>query len=205
MYAGDHDGEFPSSLPDGSPVTTANQAFRVLVPEYIQRETIFYAEGSAWTPKEPDNDIVGDKRLAPGENAFAYISNLTDRSSPNLPLIATGFLEGKPGVYGDDSALRGGISKGYGVAFVCVEGSGRLLKIKRKAPSSPAYESRPLEDERGASKERHLVREEGSPDLYRVAVEYEDRLGFLVKERGKDLFKPAPGWLAPNQVPLNPE
>jgi hypothetical protein len=154
MYAGDHDGKFPSMRPDGSPITTANQAYRTLIPKYVQTEKIFYIKDSAWTPKEPDDDIKGDRKLAAGENAFAYVPNLTDVSNPNFPLVATGFLEGKPGAYGDDPTVKGGISKGDGVVVVRVDGSGMFERL-----------------------EKH----------------------------DGDLFNPTSEWLAPNQVPLNPE
>ena len=154
MYAGDHNGEFPSRQPDGSPITTANQAYRALIPEYIRAESIFYIKGSAWTLNKPDDDIEGDRKLAAGENAFAYVPNMKDSSNPAFPIVATGFAEETPGLYSPDPTAKGGIPKGYGVVIVRVDGSGKVEAF-------------------------------GKQD--------------------KDLLKLAPGWLAPNQAPLNPE
>jgi hypothetical protein len=207
IYAGDHDGKFPSALPDGSPITTANQAYRLLVPDYIPKETIFYSEGSAWTPKEPDNDIVGDRKLAAGENAFAYVSNLTEVSNGDLPLVMTAFAEARPGVYGDNPAYKGGIPKGHGIVYVAVDGSGRLLRVKRKehAASNAARKAHFVRPDDQSSGDCAALKGQ-SPQLQPITVEREnDGPGLFVRAAGRDIFSTDSGWLAPNQVPLNPE
>jgi hypothetical protein len=113
LYAQDHEGRFPAV--DGSE-GGASTAYRKLFPDIFQEEGAFYVPGSAWHDeargKKPDNDI-GQKPdfaecLERGENHWAYVSGLTPMSDPGLPLIADGFVEGKPGQYTDDPKRKGG-------------------------------------------------------------------------------------------------
>ncbi|MEP6810380.1 MAG: type II secretion system protein [Chthoniobacterales bacterium] len=124
LYAGDNDGLFPTATvgtggggQGGS--GTSNDAFAKLIPQYVPTEKIFYLAKSKWTPTQPD-EVFGTQsdgspastNLAAGENNFAYVSNLTDTSNPNLPLIADGFAAGTPGTYTNDETAKGGVWKG---------------------------------------------------------------------------------------------
>ncbi len=135
MFAGDNDGKFPQ-LKDETTVTSgsasnANEALSNLIPTYIPTEKVFYLAKSAWTPNLPDEvtTTVTD-RLKIGENNFAYVTNLSDTSLPNLPLIADGFVDGTVGVYSTDETARGGVWKGTEAIVVRVDGSGKVEKVK---------------------------------------------------------------------------
>ena len=123
MYAGDHDGRFPDAAEN------ANEAYRQLVPAYIPSTKTFQVRGSAWTPSASANFKQDSKVLHPGENHFAYISCLKDNSNPDFPLVADGFVEGKPGTYAANREEKGGVWKGRLAIVVRVDGSGRLEKV----------------------------------------------------------------------------
>jgi type II secretory pathway pseudopilin PulG len=88
LFASDHDGDYPTNQLDPKslqpsktlgPVTEdSNTAFAQLFPDYLTNETIFAIQGSAFTPKTPDN-LIDNPQVAPpvqtlkaGENVFAY-------------------------------------------------------------------------------------------------------------------------------------
>ncbi len=165
MYAMDHGDAYPGKRLDGTPFPNSNEVFRLLVPDYIRDEKIFYSKRSAWTPKAPDGKIGGGKTLAAGENCFAYVPHQTSfKSNLNLPLIASGFGKGTPGTYPFDPKTKKRGPAG-GVAVVRNDGSGMRTKI---------------------GEDGRVYGRDGT-------------------RKQIDLFKPAPGWLAPDQVPLNPE
>ena len=158
MYEGDHNGMRPDHE-RGLGFSNSSEVFRQLFPNYISREEFFYSRRSAWTPEPPDEKIGNRRTLSAGENCFAYIRNIPSDSAPDLPLIASAFGKGTPGIYGWDTKRKRSIPKG-GAVVVFNDGSGRAIKIE----------------------------EDGRTYIY-----------------GREVFKPAPDWLAPDQVPLNPE
>lgn len=130
LYAGDNDGKFPAV----ASTATANDAFALLVPQYIPTEKIFYLAKSQWTPKPPDEVFdtsgatpPGATTLASGENNFAYVNNLTDTSNPNFPLIADGFST-SVGTYTKDETAKGGVWKGKKAIVVRADMSGNVEK-----------------------------------------------------------------------------
>jgi prepilin-type N-terminal cleavage/methylation domain-containing protein len=124
LYAGDNDGLFPN----GS-VATANAAYALLIPAYIPGEKIFYLAKSIWTTVPPD-EIFSDSAntLKTGENAYAYVANLTDTSNPSFPMVADGFAALSAGTYTSDETARGGVWKGKQAIVVRVDTSGTVEK-----------------------------------------------------------------------------
>ena len=110
LYAQDHDGKFPEGL------TSSNQAFRQLFPDYIEDEKLFFVPASAWhnaAPSRRSDDNIGVKPdyaqcLEKGENHWAYVSGLSTSSPPHTPLIADGFIANQPGTYVGDPRKKGG-------------------------------------------------------------------------------------------------
>ena len=186
-FASDHEGAFPTGInqdPDdyansfptnltvilaqsgASPIKTANDAFANLVPRYMQSEKAFYTPGSAWCPKPPDENINPGKKLANGENGYAYVPCLTSTSNGNFPLIADGFKAGQPGMYTTDQNAKGGVWRGRVAIVIRVDGSAAQEKVD--ATDHKVY--------------GHTT------DVNTPA----------------DIFAPAPGWLEPKNLPLNP-
>jgi prepilin-type N-terminal cleavage/methylation domain-containing protein len=124
LYAGDNDGLFPNNT-----TGNANAQYALLIPTYIPGEKIFYLAKSIWTAVPPD-EIFSDSgdTLKGGENAYAYVGNLTDTSNPSFPIVADGFAATSPGTYTSDEAARGGIWKGKQAIVVRVDTSGTVEK-----------------------------------------------------------------------------
>ena len=124
LYAGDNDGLFPNSG-----LGNANSSYALLIPTYIPGEKIFYLAKSIWTAIPPD-EVFSDSAstLKSGENAYAYVNNLTDTSNPSFPIVADGFGAAAPGTYASDESVRGGIWKGKQAIVVRVDTSGTVEK-----------------------------------------------------------------------------
>jgi prepilin-type N-terminal cleavage/methylation domain-containing protein len=149
LYAGDHDGTYPSTtldangVPTTTDVTTSNDAFCQLFPIYLKSEAIFYVGGSAWcNPNPPDEQTDASTAspstltLASGENEWAYVLHLNDTFNPSVPLIADGFTGSAGGgintthQYSLDQSVRGGVWKGQTAIVVRADGSsGAALKV----------------------------------------------------------------------------
>jgi hypothetical protein len=122
-YAGDHNGEFPTAK------MNSNEAYRKLIPEYIDNEKPFFFTGCAWhssnggrQPEGIGNPPDYAHALERGENHWAYVSGLRDDSPANLPIIADGFSE-LIGVYARSSQEKGGFWGGIKAIVVYLDGS----------------------------------------------------------------------------------
>ncbi len=127
MYANDNDGTLPGEQQDGGASSTSNDAFRVLVPTYIDSEAVFTVPSSKIGGKA-DNDIsTPAKILARGENHWAYVAGLSTSSRSTWPLIVdhtTG-----SGYYSDREGDIGGTWKGTKAVVVHADNSARLVKL----------------------------------------------------------------------------
>jgi prepilin-type N-terminal cleavage/methylation domain-containing protein len=123
-YALDQGGAYPTG-------DSANLAYRELFKMNIGADEKQFAIPNDPYHKpakdqRPDGDIGREpdfaQALETGENAFAYVSGLSNSSLGRLPLIANGFA-GQPGVWSKNKTEKGGVFQGkYGV--VCrVSGS----------------------------------------------------------------------------------
>ena len=137
LFAADNDGSFPVYQdPDGKTgaITTANQAYRELFPNYLTSEAVFYVPGSAYTKVAPDNNYdpnptggIYTKTLQVGENSFAYVTNLTETSNASFPLIADGFNSVGPPKYIADKTQKGGVWGGKKAIVVFCDTSGQIM------------------------------------------------------------------------------
>jgi prepilin-type N-terminal cleavage/methylation domain-containing protein len=125
LFAMDNSGNFPNYMLDTvtlqpsstlGQVASSNAAFAQLFPDYLTNETIFFTQGSAFTPTAPDNIIdnpltaTNTQTLKAGENNWAYILGLTDSSNSLFPLIADGFNSGQgQWTYSNDKTKIGGV------------------------------------------------------------------------------------------------
>ncbi|MEM8952548.1 MAG: prepilin-type N-terminal cleavage/methylation domain-containing protein [Verrucomicrobiota bacterium] len=128
-YAMDSGGQFPIGKNQyGQEINTANDAFRDLVPDYLEDERIFAIAGSGWGPRADNRmDGVGEV-LESGENHFAYIAGLGDASKNWWPLIVDGTTGS--GVYTREEGVRGGRWKGKRAVVVNVDGSASVTRLK---------------------------------------------------------------------------
>jgi prepilin-type N-terminal cleavage/methylation domain-containing protein len=134
LYAADNDGKYPDK--DGTvdpPValtaaSTSNQAFALLVPQYLPTEKLFYLGKSAWSPNVPDEKTtLPADRCEARTNNFAYELGMTESSHPSFPLIAdapnTGGLSA---VYKTDQTQKGGVWKGRKAIVIRCDQSGTV-------------------------------------------------------------------------------
>ena len=140
LFAGDNDGSFPkfstysatTGTFDTGTIANANQALKQLVPQYVATEKIFAVKKSAWTPNSPDENIGTTpddaKRLAAGENHFAYVTELNDTSNGSFPLIADGFST-TVGTYTNQQTAKGGVWEGKKAIVIRVDQSGKVETV----------------------------------------------------------------------------
>src|SRR3954462_12169931 len=138
LYATDNDGKFPDK--DGTvdpPValttsSKSNQAFALLIPNYLPTEKLFYLGKSAWSPTVADEKTtLPADRCEVATNNFAYMWGMTETSNPSFPLIAdapgTG---GTSAVYRTDPTVKGGVWKGKKAIVVRCDQSGAIETCK---------------------------------------------------------------------------
>ncbi|MDQ3119442.1 MAG: hypothetical protein M3Q89_07745, partial [Verrucomicrobiota bacterium] len=145
LYATDNDGKFPdkngNSAADPQPVltstSTSNQAFALLIPDYLPSEKLFYVAKSAWSSQAPDENFIAPAdRLEAKTNNYAYVMGLNDTSNPNFPLVADA-PESAATTYTTDQAAKGGVWKGKKAIVVRTDQSGAVEKCTvTTAPAS---------------------------------------------------------------------
>ena len=128
-YATDFDGIFPAGTNfHDEEITTSNDAFRSLMPNYIDSERIFAVSRSAWGQRADNRaDEVSDM-IQPGENHFAYIEGLNDTAKSDWPLIVDG-TDGN-GTYSSMRGEKGGCWEGTKAIVFTVGGSARVIPLK---------------------------------------------------------------------------
>jgi prepilin-type N-terminal cleavage/methylation domain-containing protein len=132
IYADDHDGIYPGKRRGkDEEVSTANDAFRQLIPDYLQTEQIF-AVGSSPVGSEVDNDMQSPATtLARGENHWAYVAGLTTTSNSAWPLVVD-HTDGS-GYYGRVETVPGGTWKGTKAIVVHADISAQAPKLRGSA------------------------------------------------------------------------
>ncbi|MEM6279502.1 MAG: type II secretion system protein [Verrucomicrobiota bacterium] len=106
-YAADNEGTFPFEEDlEGNPIATSNDAFRALVPYYIDSEKIFALKRSAWGQQADGRQDDVSEILEAGENHYAYIAGLSDTSQSSWPLVVDG--TNGSGMYVTERGEKGG-------------------------------------------------------------------------------------------------
>ena len=164
MYAQDNDGTYPVGRDyQGRAISTSNDAFRELIPAYLDSETVF-AIGSSPVGKRVDNNISAPSRiLERGENHWAYIAGVNTASSSMWPLVVD-HTDGS-GRYGDKETEPGGTWKGTHAVVVRNDASASTVKLL------------------GTGKKRYVPRHD---DKSKNALEVKEYMG-----QGADLLEPA--------------
>jgi prepilin-type N-terminal cleavage/methylation domain-containing protein len=164
LFAQDSAGAYPSDRDEQQrPIITSNDAFRQLIPAYVDNEAVF-AIASSPVGKRADNKIDSPANiLERGENHWAYIAGLNAASNSAWPLVVD-HTDGA-GHYTDKETEPGGTWKGTKVIVVWNDNSVSSVK--------------PL----GTGKTRYLPRHD---DKQKNALDVRDYMG-----SGAKLLEPA--------------
>lgn len=163
-YGNDSGGNYPDGKNSyGEQIVTSNDAFRSLLPTYLDSEKVFTVSRSKAGPKcdnkiEPQSEI-----LRPGENHFAYIAGLNVSSNSNWPVIVDS-TDGT-GHYTKIETDFGGTWKGTKTVVVRADTSAAVVPLQGTGP------------------QRYLPRVE---DVTKNALELADYMG-----AGAKLLEPA--------------
>lgn len=134
VFANDNNGSYPAGRNEyGQPIETANDAFRSLVPGYLDNESVFAVARSAVGQKADNRIDAPEEILKPGENHFAYVAGLNSGSRSNWPLIVDG-TDGH-GRYTDQEGGRGGTWGGTKAVVVYADGSAQLVRLRGSGAS----------------------------------------------------------------------
>jgi len=162
QFALDNNGEFPNKLygtgttpGDYATATllgganTSNDAFRWLLPTYVNSEDIFIVPGAVYSRLGADNVLdttygtpATPGTLVAGENAYAYVAALNDTSNPQFPLLGDGFTATIPN-YTKDKTLVGGVWGAQRCIVIYVDGSGKVLKVDDQTALTVRRPSKP--------------------------------------------------------------
>jgi prepilin-type N-terminal cleavage/methylation domain-containing protein len=147
-YANDNGGVFISGTANayGQQIQTSNDAFRSLLPAYLDNEQVFVVPGSADGPRTDNKMSLYTQMLTPGENHWAYIEGLTETSSSLWPLIVDG--ANANGNYTTDQTALGGVWKGTKAVVINTDTSAHLVPLM--GPDTARYIPRfddPTQDE----------------------------------------------------------
>jgi len=128
LYAADYDGAYPlkKNIYDQQ-ITTSNDAFRSLMPTYIDNERVFIVPNSK-AGATADNKMDDPSQiLQAGENHWAFISGLSSSSNSNWPLIVD-HTDGT-GSYTTLENSYGGTWLGTKSVVINTDGSGRIIPL----------------------------------------------------------------------------
>ena len=110
---------------------TANAAYACLFPDYTTSEHIFGNKLSAYQTRQPDDAIdslytgTPVRTLEPGENVYAYVAGLTEKSSADAPLVLDG-TDGSLLYYNSNPLMRGGVWGGKKAVVVYLDNHGAV-------------------------------------------------------------------------------
>lgn len=128
-YAADHDGVFPVEEDlEGNTISTSNDAFRALVPYYIDSEKIFALKRSAWGKEADGRQEEASEILEAGENHFAYVAGLSDTSQSSFPLVVDG--TNGSGMYVTERGKKGGAWEGRKAIVAFVGGNAEAVVLR---------------------------------------------------------------------------
>jgi prepilin-type N-terminal cleavage/methylation domain-containing protein len=128
-YANDQGGAYVSgSNSYGEPIKTSNDAFRSLIPAYLDNEQVFTVPNSKDGPKADNKIDPSTEILKPGENHYAYIEGLSETSNSLWPLIVDG--GNAQGQYTTVQGDLGGVWKGTKAIVINTDGSAHLIPLQ---------------------------------------------------------------------------
>jgi prepilin-type N-terminal cleavage/methylation domain-containing protein len=129
MFANDNDGTFPATTNSyAQPINTSNDAFRSLLPTYLDNEKIFAVAGSKAGPSADNNIQDAAHILQPGENYWSFISGLTSSSNSNWPLVVDN--DNGSGYFVTEANAYGGMWGGTKAIAVNIDGSAHITPLQ---------------------------------------------------------------------------
>jgi prepilin-type N-terminal cleavage/methylation domain-containing protein len=128
LYANDYDGTYPQKRNTyDQEIVTSNDAFRSLIPTYIDNEKVFAVTGSKAGATADNHITETTQMLEAGENHWAYIAGLNSGSNSNWPLIAD-HTDGA-GTYSTKENTLGGTWLATKSAVIFTDGSARVVPL----------------------------------------------------------------------------
>ena len=146
-YSNDSGGAYVSDTNSyGEPIKTSNDAFRSLIPNYLDNEQVFAVARSKDGPKADNKMDPVAEILKPGENHYAYIEGLSSSSNSLWPLIVDG--ANAQGKYTNVEGDLGGVWKGTKAVVINTDSSAHLATLLGPATSRyiPRFDD-PAQDE----------------------------------------------------------
>jgi hypothetical protein len=129
LYSNDNDGLYPIKTNSfGENITTSNDAFRSLIPTYLDNEKVFAVAGSKAGPSADNNVQDAAHILEPGENYWAFVSGLNSTSNSNWPLIVDN--TNGSGYYVTETNTYGGMWGGTKAIVVNTDGSSHIVPLQ---------------------------------------------------------------------------
>lgn len=129
LAAEDEDGFYPDKTNFyDEEISTSNDAFRGLFPDYIATELPFANKRSAWGPEADNRFDSPGETLEAGENHFAYIAGLSTDARPDWPLIVDG--TNGSGAYTNEPGAKGGAWGGSKAIVVYTSGKAAIVRLK---------------------------------------------------------------------------
>ena len=129
LYSNDNDGAYPLNTNSyGETIKTSNDAFRSLIPTYLDSEKVFAVGGSKAGPSADNNITDATHILQPGENHWAFVEGLSVSSNSNWPLIVD-HTDGS-GYYTDQENQLGGTWQGTKGICVNTDGSSHITALQ---------------------------------------------------------------------------
>jgi len=141
LLAEDEGGAYPDETNFyGEEISSSNDAFRGLFPDYFATELPFAIKRSAWGPEADNRFDTPGETLEAGENHFAYVAGLTTDARPDWPLIVDG-TDGS-GTYTNEAGAKGGAWGGRKAIVIYCSGKAALVRLKGESDSRfiPRYE-----------------------------------------------------------------
>ncbi len=128
MYANDYDGAYPQKKNSyDQDIVTSNDAFRSLIPTYLDNERVFTVPNSKAGPSADNKMDDASQILQTGENHWAYVCGLSSSSNSNWPLIVD-HTDGS-GTYTTLENTLGGTWLGTKGVEICTDGSGHTIPL----------------------------------------------------------------------------
>ena len=128
MYSNDNDGAYPTKKNSyGEDIVTSNDAFRSLIPTYLDNERVFAVTGSKTGPSADNVTDEASQILKAGENHWAFVDGLTPVSNSNWPLIVD-HTDGT-GNYVMQEGQLGGTWKGTKAVTINADTSGHIVPL----------------------------------------------------------------------------